>query len=242
MSQQWARPVARLHVGAVPTGATGINVEGRRPTGALQGFGQLWQKTYRVRLPGSAATPAEVLSSWRTRFTEFWPSGNHFYAPLTGIAPGEVALLELEMPGHMPLSTGMLCIYADDECFTLMTPQGHMESGWITFSAYAQDGQTVAQVQSIARAADPMYEIGFLLFAHRRQEAFWHETLRTLAGHFGVPAAEARVEMERSCLDPRWQWRQLGNVWQNAAARSTIYLFGAPIRWARRRRSGPEAR
>ena len=230
MGGQWARPVPRLHVGEVPTGATGINVEGRRPSGALQGFGQLWQKTYRVRLGGVA--PAEVLGTWKERFTEFWPSGNHFYAPLTGIAPGEIALLELDMPGHMPLSTGMLCIYCDEECFTLMTPQGHMEAGWITFSAYADGEHTVAQVQSIARAADPVYEIGFLLFAHRRQERFWHATLHALASHFGP---EAPVEMERSCLDPRWQWRQLGNVWQNAAVRSAIYMGAARLRWARRR-------
>ena len=34
----------------MPEGAANVNVQGRREVGALQGFGQLWQKTYRVRL------------------------------------------------------------------------------------------------------------------------------------------------------------------------------------------------
>jgi hypothetical protein len=67
--------------------------------------------------------------------TRWWPTaydrpellaeGNRFFAPL-GIAPGEVAVLDLSMPGRIKLSTGVLVMYADDESFTLMTPQGHM--------------------------------------------------------------------------------------------------------------------
>ena len=36
----------------------------------------------------------------------------------------------------MKLSTGVMVLYADEESFTLMTPQGHMFAGWITFSAH----------------------------------------------------------------------------------------------------------
>ena len=38
-------------------------------------------------------------------------------------------MLDLGMPGGMKLSTGVLVMYADDESFTLMTPQGHMFAG-----------------------------------------------------------------------------------------------------------------
>jgi hypothetical protein len=137
------------------------------------------------------------------------------------------------MPGGVPLSTGMLVIYSDDESFTLMTPQGHMESGWITFSAYEEDGCTVAQVQSMARTNDPMYEIGFLLFGHRDQERFWHHTLTALAGHFGV---YGHVTMQKECLDPAWQWRESRNIWHNAAIRTGLYVTLAPVRWVRRQR------
>src|SRR5215472_8130955 len=166
----WARPVAALAEPFAPPEAINLNVKGRRVVGPLQGFGQLWQKTYRVRLEGCQLSPAELIAEWKAEFPRFWPSGNHFYAPLTGITPGEVALLSLALPGGMPMSTGMLVVFADDESFTLMTPQGHMESGWITFSAFDENGCTVAQVQSIARANDPLYELGFLLFAHGIQE------------------------------------------------------------------------
>jgi hypothetical protein len=224
----WARPVARLKVEGVPAGAVNINVDGRRVVGPLQGFGQLWQKTYWVRLTGLKASPAEVMSAWKQNFPKFWPKGNRFYPSLVGIAPGEVALLSLAMPGGAPLSTGMLVLYADDVSFTMMTPQGHMESGWITFSAFEQDGATVAQVQSIARANDPMYEAGFLLFAHGVQERFWRATLTALAAHLGV---DGQVQMRKTCVDARWQWSQATNIWHNAAVRTGVYMALAPVRW-----------
>jgi hypothetical protein len=149
-----------------------------------------------------------------------------------GIAPGEVALLSLAMPGGMPLSTGMLVLYSDNVSFTMMTPQGHMESGWITFSTYDDDGVTVAQVQSIARANDPMYEVGFLLFAHKTQERFWHDTLSALARYLNV---DGKVEMRKNCVDTRWQWSQAKNIWHNAAVRTGIYMTLAPVRWVGRR-------
>src|SRR3972149_9285203 len=130
---RWAHPVEKLSVPGAPAGAININVEGRRVVGPLQGFGKMWQKTYRVRLTGSAATPIEVIKGWKDNFSEFWPQGNRFYAPITGIAPGEVAILNLST-GPVKLSTGVMVIYAENEEFPLTTPQGHMFSGFITFS------------------------------------------------------------------------------------------------------------
>lgn len=216
----WAPPVSRLKECHAPAGAINLNVRGLRVVGPLQGFGQLWQKTYWVRLSGLTISPAEVIRTWKENFDQFWPAGNHFYAPLTGIAPGEVALLNMSLPGGLPLSTGMLVLYSDDESFTLITPQGHFEAGWITFSVSEQDGCIVAQVQSLARAHDPLYEMGFLLFAHRTQERFWEQTLTRLASHFGV---EGQVQMHKTCLEPSCQWLEAGNVWYNAALRTAIY-------------------
>src|SRR5262245_48751974 len=114
-AEHWAKLVARLHVENPPTGATNLNVEGRRLAGPLQGFGRMWQKTFTVRLIGVDATPAEVIRVWKAHFSEFWPKGNTFYAPVAGIAPGEIALLTLGVT-HVPLarlSTGVRVIYAD---------------------------------------------------------------------------------------------------------------------------------
>jgi hypothetical protein len=233
----WAEMVSTLRVAHMPSDAVSLNVEGRRVVGPLQGFGKMWQKTFWVRLSGVQVTPAEVITTWKEEFPTFWPKGNRFFKPLTGIAPGEVAVLSLKVGGGMRLSTGVLVLYADDESFTLMTPQGHVLAGWITFSAYEEDGATVAQAQLLIRANDPLYEIGLLMGGHRQENQFWIHTLSALAARFGVNGI---VQTRQICIDPRLQWRQAGNIWQNAAVRTTIYTLGAPARWVRQlgRRGG----
>jgi hypothetical protein len=226
----WAKPVSRLRVGDVPEGAINRNVEGRRVTSPIQGFGKMWQKTYRVRLPADRVSATELIAEWMQRFPEFWPDGNSFYAPLTGIEPGEVALLSMTLPGRMKLSTGVMVLYADDESFTLMTPQGHMFAGWITFSCAEDNGETVAQAQVLMRASDPIYEIGLALGGHRQEDVFWQHTLTRLAAHFG---READVETQVVCVDRKRQWSNWRNVWQSAAIRSTLYTLAAPARLAK---------
>src|SRR5262249_49149460 len=120
----WAPIVDRLKVSGMPADAPDL-VAGRRLLSPLQGFGKMWQKTYRVVLKGAEVSPQDLIKVWKAEFPTFWPKGNRFYAPLVGIAPGEVALISL-MAGPMKLSTGVMVLYADAESFTLMTPQGHM--------------------------------------------------------------------------------------------------------------------
>ncbi|MCA9972952.1 MAG: hypothetical protein KC425_22195 [Anaerolineales bacterium] len=227
----WARPVDSLDVQNVPAEAINLNVQGRRTAGPLQGFGQLWQKTYRIRLAGEAPpAPTAVIAAWRAHFPSFWPKGNNFYGPLQGVQPGEVALLNLAMPGGARLSTGVRVIYADDESFSFMTPEGHMFAGMITFSAFEDAGATVIQIQALIRASDPVYELGFRLgFGHKAEDQFWFDTLRNLAAHFGSPASQPTLTAV--CVDKKMQWSKVGNVWQNAAIRTAVYL---PIHLAKR--------
>jgi hypothetical protein len=227
----WAKSVARLNVGDVPAGALNRNVDGRRVTSPIQGFGKMWQKTYRVGLPADRVSATELIATWKQRFPEFWPDGNSFYSPLTGIEPGEVALLNMTLPGRMKLSTGVMVLYADEESFTLMTPQGHMFAGWITFSAAELDGETVAQAQVLMRASDPIYEVGLTLGGHRQEDAFWQHTLTQLAAHFGEPG---EVDTKVVCVDRRRQWSKWRNVWHSAAIRSTLYTLAAPARLVKR--------
>lgn len=231
----WAQQASTFKVTRVPTGALNLNVDGRQALSPLQGFGQMWQKTYRVPLVGATVTPAEVIKVWKENFPKFWPKGNRFYAPLTGIAPGEVGIINMQIPGGIPLSTGVLVLYADDESFTFMTPQGHVFSGWITFCAFEDDGCTVAQAQLLIRAFDPIYEIGFRLGASRGEDKFWIDTLQSLEEYFGV---HEPVQVQKVLIDPRVQWSQVGNVWQNSAIRTTMYKMIGPVRWmsGRRRR------
>lgn len=90
----WAQ-TSTLKVSKVPTGALNLNVEGRQLLDPLQGFGQLWQKTFRVRLDGASAKPTEVIQMWKENFPHFWPKWDHYYLPLGGIAPGEVGLITM---------------------------------------------------------------------------------------------------------------------------------------------------
>jgi len=227
----WAHSANPLRVTDVPEGAVNLNVEGRRVVGALQGFGQLWRKTYRIDLSRAQVTPAEVVKIWKERFSEFNPPQSRFYPSLAGIAPGAVLLINASMRG-MPVHTGVRVIYADEESFTLMTPEGHPESGWNTFSTYQDDhGRTVAQIQSLARATDPIYEIGFRIVGSSQQEWIWTHVLKSLAAHFGV---NAPVMIEKVCIDPKCQWSQITNLWYNAGLRSIFYTMTAPLRWLRR--------
>jgi len=226
----WAQPVAKMDVHDVPGDAINLNVQGRRPMSPLQGFGQMWQKTYRVRLEGIDVEPTAVIHEWRAHFADFWPDGASFYGPLQGVQPGEVAVLNLNAPGGMKLSTGVRVIYADDESFAFMTPQGHMFAGMITFSAYADKGVTTIQIQALIRASDPVYETTFRLgFGHKAEDKFWCDTLGNLAAHFGAP--DSQPTLTAVCVDKKVQWAQAGNIWHNAAIRTAVYL---PIHLTRR--------
>jgi hypothetical protein len=231
----WAAPVDRLRVDNPARDAVAGTVTGRRLAGPLQGFGQMWQKTFRVRLEGVGpdVTPESVIATWKERFPEFWPRGNTFYAPLAGIRPGEVALLAVKASGPVRLHTGVMVMYADDTSFTLMTPEGHMLTGWITFSAFRDaDGVVVAQAQALERTSDPLFELGYALrWAHRVNNRFWEQTLQAVARFHGV---EAPAQTTMVCVDRRRQWRYAGNVRHSAAFRSALHTLAAPLRWVRR--------
>lgn len=230
----WAKPVDRLSAEGV-AGAKVDSVTGKRVAGPLQGFGQLWQKTLRVPLEGSTMSPQEVIALWKEHFATFWPKGATFYAPLAGIAPGEVALLDIApVPGSpVKLSTGIMVLYADDESFTFITPEGHALSAWITFSAHRDGDLTVAQVQALERTSDPFDELAYMLGGNRMNDRFWRDTLVNVGRAMG--ATDPAVITEVVCIDKRRQWRHASNVRNSATLRSVGHTLAAPVRWISRR-------
>lgn len=222
----WAKPVSRLKVDSLPEGALDLNVNGRRLATPLHGFGQMWEKRYTVRLSNASCTPAEVIRVWKENFSRFWPPGPRFYTSLAGIAPGEIALINAG--DVVTFSTGVLVIYADDESFSYMTPEGHPFTGWITFRAFEDGGCTAVQVHLFVRPYDPLYELAFRFGLSRVEDRHWEHTLRALAAYFGVNGI---VNMQFSCIDPKIQWRYAKNIWYNAAIRSGFYALGTPLRW-----------
>ena len=214
----WAKPIEELHVGDVDPTAPRGNVEGRRIGTAMHGFGQMWQKTYRVRMPDT--TPEEIVAAWKADFGAFWPKGNKFYPPPAGIAPGEVAVI-VGGRGPTKVSMGVFVMYADETSWAYMTPEGHPFAGTITFSSHLDDdGVAVAQVSLLIRNNDPLYELGFMVYTSRHEDRMWQHTLRSLAGAFDVQYPEVETRVKR--IDPRRQWSKFGNIYKNSALRTLL--------------------
>jgi hypothetical protein len=126
-------------------------------------------------------------------------------------------------------------LYADQESFTLMTPQGHMFAGWITFSAERAGEATIVRAHVLMRANDPLYEIGMTFGGHAKEDRFWAQTLTALGTRHGVP--DPQVETRSTCVDSHRQWRNARNIWHSAMLRSTLQTVAAPLH----RRSRPAA-
>jgi hypothetical protein len=186
----------------------------------------MWRKIYRIRVDGANVTPQDVVKVWKTDFGTFWPSKNRFYKPLREITPGDVALINLKVAG-VKMSTGILVLYADEESFSFMCPEGHPFAGMITFSSHDDGKATVAQVHLHIRTQDPFSELGMILGGHRTEDWMWMTVLRNVAARFGV---EAKATKDVVCLDPRRRWSEWRSIRQNAGLHSIGYAVGAPVR------------
>ena len=209
----WPGPFTRLSARGMPSaGAINLNVDGRRVTGPLQGFGRLWEKTYTAVLKDIKLSPHELIEILKTNFTRFQPSSNRFYPGPAGIKPGEIILINADTPGGL-IVTGVMVLYAGETSFTFITPEGHPESGWVTFSAEENDVGITIQIQGLARASDPVYEVAFHLAGSKLQQGIWTHVLQSLLRYVG---SNSRVEVAPVCLDKKLQWSKFFNIFANA--------------------------
>jgi hypothetical protein len=211
----------------LPAEALVENVEGRQVTGPDDGFGKLWRKRYWIRLEGADVSPEELARVWKDRYTEFWPKGSHLYQPPKGLEEGDVAAADLAMIAGTRVGTGIIVKEVNDTSFTFATLEGHTLAGTITFSGRVEDGVTVAHVEVLMRAGDPIYEIGMPLGGHHHENNFWKASLVALAKYYGV---DAEPHMIQECLDPKRQWQNTGNIVNNAFLHTAAYLLTRPIR------------
>lgn len=216
----WAKPVIQLSVPAMPPEAINRNMNGRSVVGPVDGFGQLWQKRYRLTVPKADLALEDIILTLKQNFPRFQPSYNRFYPTEKGIQPGEVVAIDSSTPGG-PVSTGVMVLYADEQSFTFITPQGHPESGWVSFSAFKTNNQVMVQILGLARANDPLYEVAFRTVGSKMQVKIWKHVLTSLATYLGIPAD---VTVEAVCIDPRMRWTQIGNAWYNAQVRTMLYM------------------
>jgi anti-anti-sigma factor len=218
----WAKSVDRLSLTGIPAGVMHMNVDSRRISSPAEGFGRLWEKRYRLLLHDTDLDPQQIISLWRSEFPNFWPKGNHLFSSgNAAIAPGTTALLNLSLPGGLVLATGVWVIHANDRSFSFMTAEGHMLSGWITFSSWRDNQSTFIEVHPFFRASDPLMELGFRLGAARQEDRFWHETLGNLARRLGT---HGEVAQQNILVDPDVQWNRFANIRYSAAIRSAVYM------------------
>jgi anti-anti-sigma factor len=225
-SECWAPFRKKLGMAKMPREAVNLNIRGRRIAGPLQGFGQLWEKTYSIDLSDTKLTPEEIVSTLKSNFPKFQPPQNRFYTSEAGIKPGEIVLINASTPGGM-VATGVLVLYASARSFTFITPQGHPEAGWVTFRSFRENDRTVMQVQGLARASDPLYEAAFRIAGSSLQEQIWTYLLGSLAKYTG---SHSRVQLTKRCLDTSLQWPNFFNVFLNAQISSMVFSLTHPFK------------
>jgi anti-anti-sigma factor len=212
----WASNVHRLRVTEKPEGALAKNMDGRRVIGQLQGFGPMWEKTYWIEIKKPGIKKEDVVLAMQEHFVEFQIPENAFYPTSKGLAPGEMIFIDSRTPGGI-VSTGVMVLYMDDRSFTFITPQGHPEAGWITFSVDEREDSVYVQIQGLVRASDPFFEVAFSIAGSKFQETIWKHVLSSLAKYLGV---EENVQMKKYRPATDLQWSKVGNIWYNSQIRS----------------------
>ncbi len=212
----WLAGKGPLELPPVPRGAIGKHVAGRYVQGPTHGFGALWEETYRLMLGKIAPSPEQIIARIKRDYAALVPPQNRAHLPPEGIVPGAVILTEMQLRSGV-ISTALQVLHADAVSFTLITPQGHQGSGWVTFAAYQDGGNRVLQIQGLARAADPLDEIAFRLSKVRRRERVWRYFLQRVAADSGVTPL---ITAHQVCLAPQLQWSRLGNLRYSARWRA----------------------
>lgn len=226
---QTSEQISMLISDPLPPEALRENVEGRAVTSVDDGFGKLWRKRFWIRLEGASITPEELIDVWKKHYTEFWPKGSHLYQPPEGLSTGDVAAADLAMIAGTRVATGIIVLKVDPTSFTFATLQGHTFCGTITFSGVDEGGTTVARVDVVMRASDPIYEIGMPLGGHQHENKFWEASLRALAKYVGV---EADPGMDMECLDGHRKWPNAANMRYNAFLHTAFQVLTRPFRLA----------
>ena len=177
------------------------------------------------------------IATWKERFPTFWPKGARFYAPLAGIAPGEVALLDIPPGpglagqaldrGHGHLR-GRRVVHVHD-------PRGPYAVGvdHLLRPSRPATGATVAQAQALERTSDPFDELAYMLGGNRMNDRFWRHDAREPRPPRGRARTRGRdpdrVRRPESAVAPG------RNVRNSATLRTARHTITAPVRWLTRR-------
>lgn len=117
------------------------------------------------------------------------------------------------------METGLVVESLTPNSFRFGTMRGHMFAGTVTCSAGVDESGSFAEVVTLFRTSDPLFDIGFNLGGGRYEDWFWTNTLGNLAKSLAI---HGRVWLTTERLDGRRRWRNAGNVWFNAGLRTPL--------------------
>lgn len=217
----WAPFIEKIKVTEKPEGALVKNMDNRRLQAQINGFGKMWQKTFRLMIDKPEFTPEDIINKLKQNFVAFQVPENFFFPTSKGLSPGALVFIDSATPGGV-VSTGIYVLYMDDTSFTYVTPQGHPEAGWITFSAKEEEGKIRLQIQGLVRASDPFFEIAYAIAGQAFQEKIWLNVLTQMAKHLEI---EDNGQMVKYKPANYCQWGKCGNIWYNAQLRSLPLNF-----------------
>jgi hypothetical protein len=147
------------------------------------GHGPLFHRVYRTRIRETSMTPEAVIA--------------RVCADPDGVAPTEFASFQKvrgdkgemrvgdEYVVHMagPWDGPVRVVERTPSCFRLVTLEGHLEAGQISFSARNEDGMVVFEIESWARSAGWMVHVLYdrLRMAKEIQLHMWTSVLQRVA-------------------------------------------------------------
>ena len=121
------------------------------------GAGPLNHRTYRVHIADSRRSPQEIIAEFRRKPNDFSPTSFATFDPppgKDGMTVGDELTVRLPGPWDGPI------VVTDTEPLLVKfeTLEGHMEAGWIRFSARQAGQEVVFEIESLARSGDPVFD------------------------------------------------------------------------------------
>lgn len=121
------------------------------------GAGPLNHRRYRVQITDWKLSPEELITMFRRDPNRFSPTSFARFAPnpgTDGLQVGDETTVRLPGPWNGPV----IVSNAEENALRLETRPGHMEAGWIEFTAGLEDDVLIFQIESLARSGDAAFD------------------------------------------------------------------------------------
>ena len=147
-----------------------------------EGAGPLNHRSYAIRISQPDHDAARLLELFRADPNRFSPHRLAVFVP--DPAPEGLRIdddVDVKIPG--PWDGPVRVTRLDHCCIRLATRQGHMEAGWIEFSASPEpDGTVIFMIESYARSGDPVFDTLYhrVGIAKYMQSEMWVQVLEAV--------------------------------------------------------------